>query len=129
MTTDRRKGEHVKVAVSASGKDLQAQVDPRFGRAAGFIIADPETLDFELVENTQNIRAAQGAGIQAATLVARHKAEVVLTGHCGPKAFQTLRAAGIQVVTGVSGTVKEVLARFQEGEYTFAAAPNAEGHW
>lgn len=119
----------MKVIVSATGRDLDSEVDPRFGRAARFIAVDPDTLEFEVLENTQNLQASQGAGIQAATLVARHKPAAVLTGNCGPKAFQTLRAAGISVVVGVSGVVRNVVEKYRKGGYSHAAAANVEGHW
>lgn len=119
----------MKVAVSCTGKDLDSPVDPRFGRAACFLLVDTETLAFEVVSNTQNLQAAQGAGVQAASSIARKKPAAVLTGHCGPKAFQVLQAAGIAIYAGVSGTVRDAVARFKKGELTPSTAPNAEGHW
>lgn len=119
----------MKVAVSCAGKDLDSHVDSRFGRAPYFLLVDTETLAFEAVSNSQNLQAAQGAGIQAASLVARIRPAAVLTGHCGPKAFQVLESAGIRVYTGVSGTIREAVARLNEGALTPAQAPNAEGHW
>ncbi|MCU0589693.1 MAG: NifB/NifX family molybdenum-iron cluster-binding protein [Syntrophobacteraceae bacterium] len=119
----------MRIAVSAGSPDMDAQVDPRFGRTTYFLVVDSETLDFEAVENKQNLQAVQGAGIQAATLVARSKAQAVLTGHCGPKAFKTLQAAGIPVVVGVRGTVREAVRSFSRGELSYASAPDVEGHW
>jgi predicted Fe-Mo cluster-binding NifX family protein len=119
----------MRIAISASGRDIDAQVDPRFGRAAYFLLVDSETLSFDAIENKQNHQATQGAGIQAATLVARSKADAVLTGHCGPKAFKTLHAAGIAIVVGVTGTVREVVQSFVRGELSYASAPDVEGHW
>jgi predicted Fe-Mo cluster-binding NifX family protein len=119
----------VKIAVSANGPGLEAQVDPRFGRAAYFLLVDPETLELEAVPNRPNLQAAQGAGIQAAALVARHRPKAVLTGHCGPKAFNTLMAAGIDVIVGVEGSVKQALEDYQAGKFRPANAPNVAGHW
>lgn len=119
----------MKIIVSASGKTLDAQVDPRFGRAAFFIAVDPETGAAEAHDNTQNLSAAQGAGIQAAETVSRLGAEVVITGHCGPKAFRVLNAAGIQVVVGAEGTVKSAIEAFQAGKLTVSDSPDVEGHW
>jgi predicted Fe-Mo cluster-binding NifX family protein len=119
----------MRIAVSAKRHDIDAQVDPRFGRAAFFLMVDTDTLNFDAVENKQNHQAAQGAGIQAATLVARSKAEAVLTGHCGPKAFKTLQAAGIPIVVGVGGTVREAIQSFVKGQFSYATAPDVEGHW
>jgi predicted Fe-Mo cluster-binding NifX family protein len=119
----------VKIAVSASGPTLEAAVDPRFGRAPYLLMVDPDTLEFEAVANQINLQAAQGAGIQTATLAARHHPAAVLTGHCGPKAFQTLRAAGIQVVVEVSGPVRQAVVRYRAGQLAPAAGPNATSHW
>jgi len=119
----------MKIAVSAGGPDLSAQVDPRFGRAPYFLLVDLEMMEFEVVTNQQNLRRAQGAGIQAAAQVARHRPAVVITGNCGPKAFQTLQAAGIQVIVGVAGPVQEVVQNYRSGNLKPAPGPNVVSHW
>lgn len=119
----------MKIAVSANGPDLEAQVDPRFGRAPFFLIVNPETMEFDVVPNQPNLQASQGAGIQSAALVARHRPAAILTGHCGPKAFQTLQAAGIPVVVGVEGPVRKAVQNYQAGKLSFANGPNVASHW
>lgn len=119
----------MKIAVTAKGEQLSSEVDPRFGRAPYIIIVDTETMDFEALDNSTNVNAFKGAGIQAATMVADKGAEVLLTGYCGPNAFKTVSAAGLKVVDDVSGTVEEVVARFKSGDVTYSEAPNTEGHW
>jgi predicted Fe-Mo cluster-binding NifX family protein len=119
----------MKIAVSASAPDLEARVDARFGRAPYFLLVDPDTMEFEVVANQANLQVAQGAGIQAATLVARFRPSAALTGHCGPKAFQTLEAAGIQVIVDVTGPVREAVQRYRQGTLRPAKAPNVSGHW
>ena len=119
----------MKIAITAQGQDLQSLVDPRFGRAQWFIIADLETGRFEAVNNEQNLNAVQGAGIQAAENLARHGASHLITGHCGPKAFRALTAAGIKIVVGAKGTVAEALEKFKRGELNTAEGPDVEGHW
>lgn len=119
----------MKIAVSASGPTLDAQVDARFGRAPYFIMVDPDNLEFEAVANQMNLQAAQGAGIQTATLVARYKPAVVLTGHCGPKAFQTLQAAGIKVIVEVHGSVQQAVEQYKAGQLNPSQGPNVTGHW
>ena len=119
----------MKIAVTAKGPDLNADVDPRFGRAAYILIVDPETMSIEALDNKDNINAFRGAGIQAATMVCDKGAEAVLTGYCGPKAFATLQAAHIKVASDVAGTVKDALAAFNEGKLVFSDQPNADGHW
>jgi predicted Fe-Mo cluster-binding NifX family protein len=117
------------IAVTSRGKDLAGEVDPRFGRANHFLLVDSETMDFQVVENQQSLNLPQGAGIQAAQNVANHEPEVVLTGNCGPKAFKTLQAAGIEVVVGVSGTIEDAIRAYLRGEFEHAKDANVEGHW
>jgi len=119
----------MRIAVSAKGADLDSPVDERFGRARGFMLVDGETWASEHIPNTRNLEAAQGAGIQAARLVAGKGAEVVVTGHVGPKAFRTLTAAGIKVVAGASGTVREAVEAFVSGKLRGAESADVESHW
>ena len=114
-----------KIAVTSEGPNLDARVDPRFGRAAGFILVDPQTMHFEYVDNGASQVMPQGAGIQAAEIVSRAGADVLLTGFVGPKAFQALTAAGIDVGQEVDGlTVREAVRRFINGAITLTQAPN-----
>ena len=119
----------MKVAVTARGDTPDAEVDPRFGRARAFIVMDTENEGFKVVDNQQNLNAAQGAGIQAAQAVSALSAGAVITGHCGPKAFRALRAAKIDVFTGAAGTVKEAFEKYKRGELKQAENADVEGHW
>jgi len=119
----------MKIVISATGPDLEARVEPRFGRSSYFLLVNPESMEYEVLANGQNIQAAQGAGIQAAALVARHRPAAVLTGHCGPRAFQTLQAAGIQVIVGVEGPVREAVQNYKTGKLKPARGPNVTSHW
>ena len=119
----------MKLAVTSTGKDLDASLDPRFGRADYFIIVDPATKAFEVVENRQNLNLPQGAGIQAGKTIADHPVDVLITGHCGPKAFKVLQQAGVKVMTGASGTVADAIAQFNRGELEISAEADVEGHW
>jgi predicted Fe-Mo cluster-binding NifX family protein len=119
----------MKAIITAQAGNLDASVDPRFGRAKHFILYDTDTGDFTAHSNEQNINAAQGAGIQAAQSVAQLGPDVVITGNVGPKAFEALRAAGISVCVGASGTVQEALAVYQAGKLEVVDQPNVDGHW
>lgn len=119
----------MKMIITALNDNLEAQVDPRFGRAAYFILYNTEDGEFTVHSNQQNLNAAQGAGIQAAQIVARLKPELVITGHVGPKAFATLNAARIKVYTGATGTVKESVDLFADGKLRQADQADVEGHW
>ena len=117
------------IAVTAQGRDLNGEVDPRFGRANYFLLVNSETMDVQVAENHQSLNLPQGAGIQAAQNVANHEPEVVLTGNCGPKAFKTLQAAGIKVVVGVSGKIEDAIRAYLRGKFEHAKDANVEGHW
>lgn len=117
------------IAVSSTGKTLADTVDPRFGRARYILLVNLDSLAVEPIDNSENINAFKGAGIKAASMLADNGVETLLTGYCGPNAFKTLNAAGINVVNNVSGTVKEAIETFQKGEMVFASEPNADGHW
>lgn len=119
----------MKIAITSQGPDLTSELDPRFGRAKLFIIYDLDTDYFEAVDNEQNLNAPQGAGIQAAQNVAERDVAYVLTGHCGPNAFRTLASAGIKVILGLQGTVKQLIDRFKAGELEPTDSADVEGHW
>lgn len=119
----------MRVAVSSKGLDLDAEVDPRFGRASQFLLVDTETMACEVIPNAQNLELPQGAGIQAAQTVLKAHPRAVLTGNCGPKAFKVLQAGGVDVVVGVKGRVREAMEDFVGGKYKAAPSANVEGHW
>ena len=119
----------MKIAVSAKGTDSASQVDPRFGRAAYILVVDSETGEVEVINNSENAGALKGAGIQAAARVAEKEVKALLTGHCGPNAFEVLRKAGVQVANNASGTVKQAVEDFLNGKLPVAEKADVEGHW
>ena len=124
----------MKIAISSGDGKLASEVFPRFGRAPWFLVVetgdgDVAAMKAEAVTNTQNVEAAQGAGIQSAQCVVGLGAEAVLTGHCGPKAFRTLQAAGVALYAGVDGTAADAVARFVSGQLQPADEADVEGHW
>lgn len=119
----------MKIAFTTSGETLDAPLDSRFGRAPKFLIYDTDNNTFKVVDNQQNLNAAQGAGIQAAEAVSRLGAEAVVTGHCGPKAFHVLLAAGIRIFNSDAPTVAEALEQYRAGKLDEAKAADVEGHW
>ena len=118
----------MKIAITATGPSLEAEAEPRFGRCPYFIIADPETLEFSAEENS-SATTAHGAGIAAAQAIADKGVQAVLTGHCGPNAFQVLSAAGIPVLIGISGKVRDVIAGYRAGKYKAGEQANVHGHF
>ncbi|MEW5763079.1 MAG: NifB/NifX family molybdenum-iron cluster-binding protein [Bacillota bacterium] len=117
----------MKVLVSASGREPEARVDPRFGRCPYFVIYDTATGAYEALPNLA-AAAAGGSGIQAAQAAVNAGVEAVLTGQIGPNAFRVLAAAGVRCYTGAGGTVKEAVAAYQAGKLTLTAAATAGPH-
>lgn len=119
----------MKIAVTTGGKDLSAPMESRFGRATSFLVLDDETGSFELLSNEQQLNAAQGAGIQAAQNVASTRAKVLISGHCGPKAYKVLNAAGIEVFLAKDLTVQAALDCYKEGSLKKLDGADVEEHW
>jgi len=119
----------MKLAVTAAGPDLSSPVDQRFGRARYLIVVDTPERTFTAVDNRAGMDAAQGAGIQAAQAVIDNGAAVLITGHCGPKAFRALKAAGVQVYLTAGGTVDSVIDGFKKGDLTLASSADVDSHW
>ena len=107
----------MKICITSQGNTLESQIDPRFGRCAYFIIIDPDSLEFEVIENI-NAQSMGGAGIQSGQLISEKGVTALITGNVGPNAFQTLQASGIEIITGVSGIVREAAEKYQTGDFS-----------
>jgi predicted Fe-Mo cluster-binding NifX family protein len=116
----------MKIAVTSKGKDLYAEVDPRFGRAAFFLIVDSETGEFEVLDNGENVNAFKGAGVQAARMISEKGAEILLTGFCGPNAFKAMKAANIRVANNASGSIRDAIMSYLDGKLPLADGANVE---
>jgi predicted Fe-Mo cluster-binding NifX family protein/ferredoxin len=118
----------VKIAVTSTGPTLDDNVEARFGRCPYFLIIDIDTMQLEAIENP-NIAIGGGAGIQSAQLMSEKGVTAVLTGNCGPNAFNVFGQAGIQVIVGVSGRVRDAVEQFQTGDFSSASGPNVASHF
>lgn len=120
----------MKLAISCSGTTLDAPFDARFGRAAAFCVVDTDTGAWTAHANPA-LSATGGAGVQAAQLVARLGARSVVSGAYGPKAFDTLSAAGIGMLLAPGNEARsaaDILALFKTGALTPAATASHNGH-
>jgi len=115
------------IAISATGPDFDAQVDPRFGRCRYFVLVDLETTRFEALENSSAMGSG-GVGISAAQVIAGKGVEVVITGNCGPNAYKALSAAGIKVITGVTGNIRDAIEDYKLGKLQVSSQPNVSAH-
>ena len=118
----------MKLCITAVEDSLDAQIDPKFGRCQYFLIVNSETMEFQAIPN-ESFHAAHGAGIQSAQTVANSGSEVVITGNIGPNAFRVLSAAGIMILTGVSGSVRDVVEKYKKGQLHEIQGPTVGGHF
>jgi predicted Fe-Mo cluster-binding NifX family protein/ferredoxin len=118
----------MQIAVTSTGPTLDDNVEARFGRCPYFLIIDTDTMQHEAIENP-NIALGGGAGIQSAQLMSERGVTTVLTGNCGPNAFNVFGQAGIQVIVGVSGVVSNAVEQFKAGVFSSASGPSVASHF
>jgi len=118
----------MKIAITSQGKDLNSEIDPRFGRCEYFIIYDTENDEFEAVDNT-NAAMRGGVGPQSAQTISEKGAKAVLTGNVGPNAYQTLQAADITVYAGVAGKVSDAIDSFKNGSLNPHNSHSVQSHF
>jgi predicted Fe-Mo cluster-binding NifX family protein len=120
----------MKIAISIAGNKLESTFDPRFGRAAAFCLVDSHSGQWSSHENPA-LAASGGAGVQAAQFVAKLGAQAVISGAYGPKAFDALSPAGIDMYLAPTNeplSAADVLALFKAGKLSRAEAASHEGH-
>ena len=117
------------IAVSSVSDSLDGEVDQRFGRARYFVIINDESNTVRVVDNDINLQLPSGAGIQTASRLVKEGIKVVLTGHCGPKAYQVLCAADVDVYLGVEGRISDAVERYRQNRLVKADSYDVEGHW
>lgn len=118
----------MKLIISSEGPNPSDRVDPRFGRARYLLQYDTDSKTYIALDNTPQMEATQGAGVQAAQKVVEQGADSLLTGHCGPKAYQVLSQAKVLIYSGFEGTVETAVQAWQQGELQPLAAPDSMGH-
>ncbi len=119
----------MKVAVTARGSDLEAELDPRFGRARFFILVDTDSDLFTVHDNARNIDMVGRPGVSAAQDIVRLGMDALITEKVGPRTFATLQTGNIDVYVGASGHVTEAIAQLKRGELERIKEPTIEEHW
>ncbi|SHE73982.1 NifB/NifX family molybdenum-iron cluster-binding protein [Desulforamulus putei] len=117
----------MRIAISASGETLEDSLNPRLGRCEYFVLYNDDTGETLAIENTGRFSVG-AAGIATVGLLNDHGVDVLITGNVGPNAFTALQAAGIQVYTGASGKVRDVLQDYKDGKLNEAKGPNVGPH-
>ncbi|HON86522.1 MAG TPA: DUF134 domain-containing protein [Syntrophorhabdaceae bacterium] len=123
------KGDTMKIAITSTDGTMEGMVDERFGRCKKFIVYDTETKTHTVIDNSLNMGAAQGAGIQTAQNIINSGAKIVISGHLGPNAYRVLNSAGIDIYTASNMTVIQAIAAYEQGKLNKLSGPDVSGHW
>ena len=118
----------MKIAVTATGPDLNSPVDPRFGRCQYFVIVDTDTMEVTPLQN-EAMMAGGGAGIQAAQFISDKGVNGVITGNVGPNAWSGLSAAGITIYQFAQGTVGEAIDLLKQGKLQPVSSSSVPSHF
>ncbi len=119
----------MKIVIPTDGENLKSTISKSFGRSKKFLVADSSSMDFEIIENIQNMESAQGAGIQSAQSAVKSGGDVLITLNCGPKAYKVLTESGVRVYTGIDGSIEENIKKLNNSELNLMNDANKEGHW
>ncbi|OYT56876.1 MAG: hypothetical protein B6U68_02635 [Candidatus Aenigmarchaeota archaeon ex4484_14] len=121
----------MRIAISSMAQGLDSQMSPVFGRCPYFVFVDVD-METKEIKNEKSVvnsatMQAGGAGIMSAQLIANEKAEAVISGATGPRAFGVLQQLGIKIFQGVPKTVRENISLFIEGKLKEISAPGPMG--
>lgn len=112
------------IAITATENSMQADIDPRFGRAAYYMIINTATDEIIAHNNSDGINASNGAGTGAAQTLSEYGVEALYTGRVGPKAAAVLDQAKIPYHENITGTVHQVLEQIKTDTVTTAPQPS-----
>lgn len=124
-TISHKKEDNMRIVIPAEGTDLNAATSAVFGRCSNFIFVDPETFDFEILENPA-VGAPGGAGVQAAQTVLQKQVTAVIAPSLGPNAYRVIQAAGVEIYYLKQGTVKENVQAYKSGELQALESPGPD---
>jgi len=105
----------MKIAISTKDSNIEGTVDPKFGRAQGFLIYDTDSSQTSYLDNSENAVAPQGAGTKTAQMLLNLDVETLISGHLGPKAFKVLDKAGINIYNSAPVSIKQALDNLSVG--------------
>jgi predicted Fe-Mo cluster-binding NifX family protein len=117
----------MRIAISAeNNQGLDSPVSMHFAHAAYFILADVEGQQITRVGAVANPFHGNHMPGQLPAFIHSQGAQVMLAGGMGQRAVDFFRDQGIETATGASGTVRQSLARYLDGNL-YGAQPCADG--
>ncbi|MGM0655089.1 MAG: NifB/NifX family molybdenum-iron cluster-binding protein [Thermodesulfobacteriota bacterium] len=114
----------MKIAITARGKNLDAQVSDKPGTASHLLVMDMLSKELQWFEGSG--KSGPGAGLLFITMAVNEKCDAFLTGWLSPGSERQLKARGITVVTGMSGKVAQALEEFERA-YASGSAKESFG--
>lgn len=105
----------MKIAISATGKELNSLLDSRFGRCEYFQIHDSENDKYNIIEN-EGLTSSGGAGIVAAQQLIDEGVDIVITGSLGPNAYNIIKKAKIKSFKCENIEIEHVLEKFYDNK-------------
>jgi predicted Fe-Mo cluster-binding NifX family protein len=107
----------MRIAISAeANQGLDSPVSQHFGRCPYFILVDLKDQEIEAATGIENPYFSNHTPGQVPAFIHEQKAGVMLTGGMGRRAVNFFQQYDIQPVTGASGTVRQTLQRYLNGD-------------
>ena len=106
-----------KVALATTGPGIYYPVSSQFGASPYFIVFDPDQNAYSVVANP-NANDATGKGIQTGQYMVDLGASNVIAGSFNQNALHTLHTLRVNVYSGVTGQVPDVLGTYLAGQLT-----------
>ncbi len=115
----------MKIFITSESDNLQAKVDPKFGRCEYYIIHEKETGEYSSAKNPYR-EGRSSVGISVAQLVINSGCSIAISGNFGPNAFKVLKEAGVKTYRAENGmTVKEAIDALFEGKLKEVGKPTS----
>lgn len=107
----------MKIAIPATAPNLDANVENRLGTAAYLLVIDTDDMSFEAIAGPSP-SSGPGSGIKTVAMVMDMGATAILTAFISPHIATTLGKNGIEVITPVTGRVRDVVETFRKGGFS-----------
>ncbi|UCD48876.1 MAG: NifB/NifX family molybdenum-iron cluster-binding protein [Phycisphaerales bacterium] len=109
----------MRVAVTSMGDTLEQPVGPGAGKCHSWLVVDPVTMEYEAIRNPFATVSGPGAGKFLVAQLKEYGVGVVLVGGFGCNDLKLLSHAGIRVLLGMTGSVRETVEKFKRSAAAF----------
>ena len=111
----------MKIAISATGKDLDSSIDIKFERCSFFLILDVEKNTLLPVENKTKDRPHEIGGT-VGQLVANQGIDSAIASDIGPSTFEMFKRYGIKIYQA-KGIVEDAIQLLKDGKLSELTKP------